>query len=84
MHYSEMLESPEAQRLGETIRNKPLLSVFFSREQQTKYLLFDSWQHMVDFMLDDSTPVAAGNTFGSSGSMVETVLADTFSFSCIR
>jgi hypothetical protein len=62
MHYSEMLESPEAQRLGETIRNKPLLSVFFSREQQTKYLLFDSWQHMVDFMLDDSTPVAAGNT----------------------
>jgi hypothetical protein len=32
MHYLEMLESPEAQRLGETLRNKPLLSVFFSRE----------------------------------------------------
>jgi hypothetical protein len=32
MYCSEMLESPEAQRLGETIRNKPLLSVFFSSE----------------------------------------------------
>ena len=28
----------------------------------TKYLLFDSWQHLIDFMLDDSTPVISGNT----------------------
>jgi hypothetical protein len=28
----------------------------------TKYLLFDSWQHLIDFMLDDSTPVTTGNT----------------------
>ena len=28
----------------------------------TKYLLFDSWQHLIDFMLDDSTPVTASNT----------------------
>ena len=32
MHYSEMLESPEAQRLGETIRNNSSLYVFFSSE----------------------------------------------------
>lgn len=28
----------------------------------TKYLLFDSWQHLIDFMLDDSTPTPTGNT----------------------
>jgi len=28
----------------------------------TKYLLFDSWQHLIDFMLDDSTPATADNT----------------------
>lgn len=28
----------------------------------TKYLLFDSWQHLLDFMLDDSGTVAANNT----------------------
>jgi hypothetical protein len=32
MHYLEMLESPEAQRLGETIRNNSSLYVFFSSE----------------------------------------------------
>ena len=26
------------------------------------YLLFESWQHLIDFMLDDSTPVTTGNT----------------------
>ena len=28
----------------------------------TKYLLFDSWQHLIDFMLEDSTPAIKGNT----------------------
>jgi hypothetical protein len=28
----------------------------------TKYLLFDSWQHLIDFMLDDSPPTTMGNT----------------------
>jgi hypothetical protein len=28
----------------------------------TKYFLFDSWQHLIDFMLDDSTPVSPCNT----------------------
>jgi hypothetical protein len=28
----------------------------------TKYLLFDSWQHLIDFMLDDSTPTITSNT----------------------
>lgn len=28
----------------------------------TKYLLFDSWQHLIDFMLDDSGTVVASNT----------------------
>jgi hypothetical protein len=28
----------------------------------TKYLLFDSWQHLIDFMLDESTPATTGNT----------------------
>ena len=28
----------------------------------TQYLLFDSWQHLIDFMLDDSTPVIARDT----------------------
>ena len=28
----------------------------------TKYLLFDSWQHLIDFMLEDSTSAITGNT----------------------
>ena len=28
----------------------------------TQYLLFDSWQHLIDFMLDDATPVITRNT----------------------
>jgi hypothetical protein len=28
----------------------------------TKYLLFDSWPHLIDFMLDDSTPAIPRNT----------------------
>jgi hypothetical protein len=28
----------------------------------TKYLLFDSWQLLIDFMLDDSTPTSATNS----------------------
>ena len=28
----------------------------------TKYLLFDSWQHLIDFMLNKSTPATTGNT----------------------
>ncbi|PZU96898.1 MAG: hypothetical protein DCF32_15420 [Leptolyngbya sp.] len=28
----------------------------------TKYLLFDSWQHLIDCMLDESTPATTGNT----------------------
>ena len=28
----------------------------------TKYLLFDSWQHLIDFMLDEATPTSKGNT----------------------
>lgn len=28
----------------------------------TKYLLFDSWQHLIDFMLDDSTLASISNT----------------------
>lgn len=28
----------------------------------TKYLLFDSWQHLIDFMLDDSGTVVPSNT----------------------
>ena len=28
----------------------------------TKYLLFDSWQYLIDFMLDEPTPTATDNT----------------------
>ncbi len=28
----------------------------------TKYLLFDSWHHLIDFMLDEATPTTTGNT----------------------
>lgn len=28
----------------------------------TKYFLFESWQHLIDFMLDDSTPLIPSNT----------------------
>ena len=36
---------------------------FFQHIQTlTQYLLFDSWQHLIDFMLDDSTPVIVNNT----------------------
>lgn len=28
----------------------------------TKYFLFESWQHLIDFMLDDSTSVSPSNT----------------------
>lgn len=28
----------------------------------TKYLLFDSWQHLIDFMLDEAIPTSKGNT----------------------
>ena len=28
----------------------------------TKYLLFDSWEHLIEFMLDDPMPRAMGDT----------------------
>jgi len=28
----------------------------------TKYLLFDSWQHLISFMLSDSVPKITANT----------------------
>jgi len=36
---------------------------FFQNIQTlTKYLLFDSWQHLIDFMLDEATLTTTGNT----------------------
>ena len=28
----------------------------------TKYLIFDSWEHLIEFMLDDPMPCATGDT----------------------
>jgi len=46
------------------IRQQPGTRKGFFQDIQTltKYLLLDSWQHLIDFMLDDSTPTPTGNT----------------------
>ena len=43
-------------------QRSPRKDFFQDIQTLTKYLLFDSWPHRIDFMLDDSTPTTKDNT----------------------